>query len=361
MRRGGRNGEMAYEGARGFTLVELLVVIAIIGILIALLLPAVQAAREAARRTQCVNNLKQLGVGLQNYHDVNNSFPPMKGGTTSSYPSTPPTNYGRASGLIALLPYVEQQAMYDQIRAGDASYPPFGPAAWSGWTPWNHQVPGYLCPSDPRPSPTGNAIGEHNYAFNLGDTVNNNCWATSTRGMFAQTIGVKISQVLDGTSNTIAMSERVRANFSIGGKVPALAREGTQTNMANIITSPGSCLGTVTGTLFTVPTTVKGRFGTLWTDGQAEHVAFNTILPPNGPSCVIDANSNSDSPSGVYAPSSYHPAGVNAVMVDGSVRFINDSINTGSLASSTVSAGPSPFGVWGAMGTKDAGEGGSNQ
>ncbi len=99
------------RSVRGFTLVELLVVIAIIGILIALLLPAVQAAREAARRSQCVNNLKQLGVALQNYHDVNNSFPPMKGGTTSSYPSTPATNYGRGSGFIALLPFMEQRAL----------------------------------------------------------------------------------------------------------------------------------------------------------------------------------------------------------------------------------------------------------
>jgi prepilin-type N-terminal cleavage/methylation domain-containing protein/prepilin-type processing-associated H-X9-DG protein len=349
------------KSARGFTLVELLVVIAIIGILIALLLPAVQAAREAARRSQCVNNLKQLGVALQNYHDVNNSFPPMKGGTTSSYPSTPATNYGRGSGFIALLPFMEQGALYDQIRAGGNGSQPFGPAAWSSWTNWNVQVPSLLCPSDIRPAPSAGSVGETNYAFSLGDTVSNNCWATSNRGMFAQSVTVKISQVTDGTSNTIAMSERARANFDIGKMTPAMVKQGTVTAMSGIITNPGSCLATVSGLYYTNPSLVKGRFGTLWTDGQAERVAFTTVLPPNGPSCVIDGNTAADSPSGVYAPSSNHPGGVNGVMVDGSVRFINDAINTGNVGLGTVTTGPSPYGVWGAMGSKDGGEGGIAQ
>lgn len=359
--RRGPTGSSQTEAVRsvsGFTLVELLVVIAIIGILIALLLPAVQAAREAARRSQCVNNLKQLGVALQNYHDVNNSFPPMKGGTTSSYPSTPPTNYGRASGFIPLLPYIEQRALYDQIRAGGSGVPPYGPPAWSSWANWNRQVPSLLCPSDPRPAPSAGAIGETNYAFSVGDTVSSNCWASTNRGMFAQSLTVRISQVTDGTSNTIAMSERARSNFSIGGMSQVLVKLGTATSMSSIITNPGSCLGSVSGFYYSNPSVVKGRFGTLWTDGQAERVAFTTILPPNGPSCVIDANIYADSPSGVYSPSSNHPGGVNGLMVDGSVRFINDSINTGNVGLSTVTAGPSPYGVWGAMGSKNGGEGG---
>ena len=119
---------------RGFTLVELLVVIAIIGILIALLLPAVQAAREAARRSQCTNSLKQLGLALQNYHDVNKVFPYRKGGT--SYASKWDgweSNYERKSGFIPLLPFMEQTPMYERIRAGGGNpvAPPEGPAGWN--------------------------------------------------------------------------------------------------------------------------------------------------------------------------------------------------------------------------------------
>jgi len=109
---------------QAFTLVELLVVIAIIGILIALLLPAVQAAREAARRSQCTNNLKQFGLANHNYHDTYKALPARRGGT-SSYPnpgsSRSHANFDRLSPFIPLLPFYEQGAMYDQIKAGSGS------------------------------------------------------------------------------------------------------------------------------------------------------------------------------------------------------------------------------------------------
>lgn len=125
-----------------FTLVELLVVIAIIGVLVALLLPAVQAAREAARRSQCVNNLKQLGLATHNYHDVYQAMPPRRGGTTGTFldingDNRGNINGGRLSAFVVLLPFYEQQAMYDQIKAGGGSpnSAPHGRAAWQNWSP----------------------------------------------------------------------------------------------------------------------------------------------------------------------------------------------------------------------------------
>lgn len=186
--------------------------IAIIGILIALLLPAVQAAREAARRSQCVNNLKQLGLGLQNYHDVNSSFPPGCGGTASGVGNN--GNGVRISPFIPLLPFMEQQALYSQIQAGggNPNYPPYGPRGWLGWSNWNVQVPSLLCPSDTRVHPAPGATGENNYAFSHGDSINQiYIWNSDplnwSRGMFCNSRTVTMAMVTDGTSNTIIASD----------------------------------------------------------------------------------------------------------------------------------------------------------
>jgi prepilin-type processing-associated H-X9-DG protein len=167
---------------------------------------------------------------------------------------------------------------------------------------------------------------------------------------------VKLADVTDGTSNTIAMSERRRANFGIGANSRPRDIEGTMIGVGGLETNPGQCLTFTPAGFYADPTQVKGRFGTLWTDGQPERVGFNTVLPPNAPSCVADDNPNADSVTAALAPSSRHAGGVHALMVDGSVRFINENINTGNLALPEVNAGPSPYGVWGALGSKDGGE-----
>ena len=355
---------------RAFTLVELLVVIAIIGILIALLLPAVQAAREAARRSQCVNNLKQLGIGLQNYHDVHLSFPYGKGGTgTCNGWGLASGNCSRVSGFIPLLPYIEQQALYDQIReggnaAGNASQigARLGPPGWYGWTNWNVQVPGLLCPSDSRPAPGTGAVGNNNYAFSHGDSIANITFnqnpLSGNRGMFLENQTIKISMVTDGTSNTIAMSEHLRASFATGaGGTNVSVKEGLYNGLAGLAASPGLCLTTALGPYYANPSQVKGYFGTLWTDGETERCGFNTVLPPNSPSCSTVYNQYADCSGGLFTVSSNHPAGANGVFVDGSVRFIGDGINCGNLAAPEALKGPSPYGVWGALGSRDGGEG----
>jgi prepilin-type N-terminal cleavage/methylation domain-containing protein/prepilin-type processing-associated H-X9-DG protein len=369
----------------GFTLVELLVVIAIIGVLVALLLPAVQAAREAARRSQCSNNLKQFGLAMHNYHDTFNVFPPRRGGTTNVNGMCDSSvdlarlgcNYDRKSAFIFLLPFYEQRALSDMINsewtnpANGITFPAGGPAAWysaANYPPWASQFKIVVCPSDKLIPPTPTQHGRNSYSFSLGDTVggtvavgglrvDHNSATTFVRGIYRGSQRcVGFNHITDGSSNTIAMSERVWGN-NLGQTVAtghdirtAQAREVT-----SIMTDPGSCYAQATGKQY-IGVSIKARQGALWSDGQAERVGFTTILPPNAPSCTNDSNNNADSTGGIYSPGSYHPNGVMGMFADGSVRFITDNINTGNLSLPQVSQGPSPYGVWGAMGSMDGGE-----
>lgn len=358
---------------RAFTLVELLVVIAIIGVLVSLLLPAVQAAREAARRMQCSNNLKQFGLALHNYADVHKAFPPRRGGTAGGGNTARfDGNYDRKSAFIFLLPFIEQTALADQIQAGNVTdtngnvIHPGGPAAWynnNAWLPWRAQLSVVLCPSD-KPVINPAQHGKNSYAFCIGDspgnTGGNDRWniANSTnRGVFVGSQRCRtFGHLTDGTSNTIGMSERVwSGNTGLHTANGEDVRTATAANVTTVNTSPISCMAQATGKRF-VGVQIKARFGALWSDGQAERVGFTTILPPNAPSCVIDANANADSQGGVLSASSYHPGGVMGVMMDGSVRFISDTIDCGNLSAPYVNAGPSPYGIWGALGSVDGGE-----
>ncbi|QDU37388.1 putative major pilin subunit [Maioricimonas rarisocia] len=349
---------------RGFTLIELLVVIAIIAILIALLLPAVQQAREAARRTQCKNNLKQIGLALHNYHDVHGRFVYRKGGTDGYGDSSRlDGNYRRRSGMISLLPYIDQAPLYNLIEAGDTStsppVPPGGPAPWSsGWQVWWQQIPGFRCPSDPGIT---TARGTCSYAFSMGDYVaGNNRDSTDVNGLFAAHTTYAVRDVLDGTSNTLAFSERVQASFGIGARSNPDIREGILTGVSSITSNPGACLAAAaaisSGNRYTNGSQVKGKFSSFWHDGQPENVAFTSVLAPNSPSCINDTNPNSDGAVSLMSASSHHTGGVHALMVDGAVRFISDSIDTGNLGIATTLGGSSPYGVWGALGTKRGGE-----
>jgi prepilin-type N-terminal cleavage/methylation domain-containing protein/prepilin-type processing-associated H-X9-DG protein len=347
----------------GFTLVELLVVIAIIGILIALLLPAVQAAREAARRSQCTNNLKQLGLAHHNYVDTYKTLVYRKGGTGCTSGAARDGNCNRRSGFISLLPFLEQTPMYERIFAGDATTPPQGPAGWSGWGPWDVSPGVLLCPSDSAaPAYGGTTTRVNNYAFSVGDQVDSIRDDQTVRGLFGYARCYTFAEVLDGLSNTIAMSERLKANYGITavgpGQIPHTY--GTADGIGGLRAAPNVCFAQSDGRYFISGASVKGRFGSLWMDGQPERVGFNTVLPPNAPACTEDANVNADSVHTVLPPASNHPGGVNGLMADGSVRFISETIDTGNLAAQQPDNGASIYGVWGRLGSKAGGEAVSN-
>lgn len=360
---------------RGFTLVELLVVIAIIGILIALLLPAVQAAREAARRSQCSNNLKQLGLAVMNYADAKKALPPRSTGTTAGAVN----NGGRLAAFVFLTPYYEQQQLWTMISGqmaswdGTVTFPPQGPNVWTSTYPgWCVNIATLHCPSEignmnpaqpglpggvytTATSATGSVsgtFGRTNYCFSQGDSINGASTA-NVRGAFGYNSSYTLANILDGTSNTIALSERA---FGLNG---AFIRGGVGEGYPTINTNPSLCLAAVNGQGAYI-NTGNQEAGARWCDGYAVWTSFNTVLPPNSPSCCQSANGTSscDNSGGVYSANSYHPAGVNAVMMDGSVRFVSDGIDTGntSLPEITTVGLPSNYGVWGRMGTINGGD-----
>jgi prepilin-type N-terminal cleavage/methylation domain-containing protein len=347
---GGADGQ---PPRHGFTLVELLVVIAIIGILVALLLPAIQAAREAARRTECGNKLKQLGVAFHNYHDTYKALPWMRGSAIwGTRTTTPQGNEGTITGLVELLPYVEQTALYEQITTPWAGPPltnPYGlPRDYSNYPPWCMKVPAFRCPSCPEGlayNGTNAFTGRRNYALCLGDMIANNHSATNNRGVFGYLSATNFRDINDGTANTLLMAEKANA-------VDAVDVRGLgANNVAGLNTNPSVCLTKAVGGLYLPTTTVQSArvLGSLWHSGLAPFSGFTTVLPPNAPTCLSD---NWGDGWGVYSASGYHPSGVMVLLADASVRFVGDSIDCGNMAAAEVAAGPSPYGVWGALGTR---------
>ncbi|WP_010582094.1 DUF1559 domain-containing protein [Schlesneria paludicola] len=364
----------------GFTLIELLVVIAIIAVLIALLLPAVQQAREAARRTQCKNNLKQLGLALHNYHDANLKFPYSSGGTAAGANNSTDCNWDRQSGLVQLLPYMDQANLYMQITSGGTingtgPWQPGGPSPWiAAYPPYQQKIAMFRCPSEAGQGGSGindgfdfSKFGRTNYAFCLGDTGQNvNQWdaGRQARGMFFFQSSLGLRDCTDGSSNTILMGE---IGVSIG--------DGTRTDIVGqvadgvyqgdkgvpwAVTNPSACLAQVSGRSYLSTSNVHSLRGNRWADGCPSSTGFQTILPPNAPSCD---ESGWDGGSGTYSAGSRHTGGVHILMGDGAARFIGENINTGNLnspdvysAGTTSVGGQSPYGVWGALGTRAAGE-----
>ena len=351
----------------GFTLVELLVVIAIIGVVVGLLLPAVQQAREAARRMQCSNNLKQLGLANHNYHGSFQNFPASQGGT----PNQGNNGHGRRlNGLVSLLAYFEQTQMHDMIWNHPNGRGGLRPHV-NGFEPWTTQLETLRCPSDVFNFGAGGqgvaaTLGRTSYNWSRGDSIfrtyiaGNNLNELNTRGMTTRVLTLKMRDVLDGTSNTVHMAERGISEFARGFLDNARLTTGTARDVhseEDLRDNPGICTAERgNGAFYRDSTVVDGFHGDRWADFSGQRAAINTVLPPNGPSCCTGGGNGGNCHSSLIAATSYHTGGVNILRVDGSVQFITDSIDTGNPGLRAPNSGASPYGVWGALGTKDGGE-----
>lgn len=356
---------------RAFTLIELLVVIAIIGVLIALLLPAVQAAREAARRAQCTNNMKQLGLALANYESANGVYPLsyVQVGLNGFPNYFSDSGWGCWSPQALLLGYLEQGPLSNSLNYSVASYENLdnGVQATAACT----RINSFLCPSSPLPTgiygygpdygmtQVNDQLPGNSYFASVGPSI---CpWTSaSPTGIFAIVTptgnypalggldGARgVRDVLDGTSNTIAFGEWKMGDFNISKltitdginlmKSTSVGGIGNWNDpVNNMPTGAASFPGFLQECAGAAPSSVgnwktnKSRLGYTWIQGMFGNAMGNTLLAPNPPypNCQLEPwGGDMDAP-GLWGMSSYHPGGGNVAFADGSVRFLKSSTAT---------------------------------
>jgi prepilin-type N-terminal cleavage/methylation domain-containing protein/prepilin-type processing-associated H-X9-DG protein len=339
---------------RAFTLIELLVVIAIIAVLIALLLPAVQAAREAARRMQCVNNLKQMGLAIQNYVDSKGALPPTAS-TSAGGITNGPGGGNNFSMKVHLLPYIEQQTVYNAINQtffwnDTARYSTNNTVA-------TMTINAYLCPSDGNtPNQTEKVAGVSrtvapcNYANNIGTSRSFNGGRYDGPAYDLTCVDgpiVTLAAVQDGLSNTAIFSEWIKGTGAAKAGNSAIYRASiTFSNTSPpLVGSLGQSMQAVssvcqsaTKIISTGSATSKGYSYMEHTNGYGG--AYAHLNTPNKKACFY-SNEQYNSSFTLVGASSSHPGGVNVGFLDGSVRFVKDNVS---------------YQSWGAIATRAGGE-----
>jgi len=331
----------------GFTLIELLVVIAIIGVLIALLLPAVQSAREAARRSQCVNNLKQLGLALQTYHDQQGTFPM---GGQWSYDAAPYALSSSGGVWPSILSQIEQTPLFNATNFQRNMYQA------ANATTNGSGIATLWCPSDPSIGKMRTGVGwcfdsaypaqlqamyyssyaactgtwdQEPFPYPYTPAAQFTAQMAQANGLIYMASAVRIADITDGTSNTMLVSERAHGLLSSGDQVS----------------------------------------WHWWTSGNFGDTMFDTMFPINPQKKITNQSVDGGATAFISSVSSFHPGGANAALADGSVRFIKDTINTWPFNPATgyplgisrtgglfvLAPGTRP-GVWQALGTRSGGE-----
>jgi prepilin-type N-terminal cleavage/methylation domain-containing protein/prepilin-type processing-associated H-X9-DG protein len=309
------------RAGRGFTLIEVLVVIAIIGLLVALLLPAVFAARESSRRTWCASNLKQIGLSIQNYHAATNVLPFGVGPDDDQAISTIGSlNSRRYSCQAQLLAYLELGTVFNSINFMVAPFFPYvsGVASPTGepgvnGTAATTVISVFLCPSDQ--DRLVQPWGHNNYRCCNGST-----WSgRSADGMFGQASRIRFADITDGLSNTAAFCERKKGT----------GNPNTDDRLADLYANPGVwtqatfsqwCAALSQAQAVTLYHDVDG--GQNWLEGNMNWTRYNHVLPPDSNACKNGLTWNGVA----MTATSAHSGGVNLLLGDGSVRFVKASI-----------------------------------
>jgi prepilin-type N-terminal cleavage/methylation domain-containing protein/prepilin-type processing-associated H-X9-DG protein len=332
------------RGRTGFTLIEMVVVLAISGVLMAMLLPAVQSAREAARRLECVTNLKQIGLALHRYQLTQQSLP--LGSSPTRYPGTGSPGARHSWSVHGqILGEMEQQTLYNAINFdwGVEDSTTTDPGYQINSTAVETAVSGYLCPSDPN----SHRSNRNNYHASMGSTARND--PEESDGLFALSTACRLSDASDGIANTVVFGEAVTGP-PVEAYVPAVSltevggiSADAQTVSARL--SPAAIQGGLKAcdaAFKTRGATSKAGRGRLWAKGSPGYTLFNTVSAPGLKVHTWNSCSDSDLGHSLFnGASSAHPGGTNILFGDGSVRFLGEAM-----------AEP----TWWALGSRNGGE-----